>query len=109
MNILEIKNNNFGIYDKSYNLIIQELKKVPQIEKAVIFGSRAIGNYKKGSDIDIAIYGQGITFDILSKINYKLNEVIPTPYFIDVVHFENTKNQELKKHISEFGKIIYEK
>ncbi len=104
-----MKNNIFGVLERDLNFIVQEFKKFPEIEKAVIFGSRAMGNYKKASDIDIAIYGQDITFDILSKINYKLNEVIPTPYFIDVVHFEKTKNEELKKHISEFGKIIYKK
>ncbi len=43
-------NNKFGIYDKSYDLIVEAIAKVREIDKAVIFGSRAMGNYKKGSD-----------------------------------------------------------
>jgi predicted nucleotidyltransferase len=109
MNILEAKNNNLGIYNKSYDLIIKELEKFPELEKAVIFGSRAMGNYKKGSDIDIAIFGENITFRILSRLYTILNEEISTPYFIDVVHFEKTENENLKKHITEQGKIIYTK
>ncbi len=101
-------NNNFGIYNNSFSLIIAEIKEIEEIEKAVIFGSRAMGNYKKGSDIDIAIFGNKITFRILSSLHYQLNEEIATPYFIDVVHFEKIKNDELKRHILEEGKIIYE-
>lgn len=50
-------NNNFGISDFSFNCICDTLKKYEDIERALIFGSRAKGNYKKGSDIDLAIYG----------------------------------------------------
>ena len=100
-------NNNFGIYDDSFSEILKELQKYNELKKAVIFGSRAMGNYKKGSDIDIAIFGDKITFRILSDLNYSLNEEIPVPYFIDVVHFEKLKNEELKNHILKEGKIIY--
>ncbi|WP_414646601.1 nucleotidyltransferase domain-containing protein [Clostridium tetani] len=53
-----------------------------EIEKAYIFGSRAKGNYKPGSDIDIAIYGENINLDILSKLNSILEEKSPMPYFL---------------------------
>ena len=44
-------NSHFGITEKSYNYIVAYLKTKPQIEKVILFGSRAKGNYKKGSDI----------------------------------------------------------
>ncbi|MEW4901747.1 nucleotidyltransferase domain-containing protein [Clostridium tetani] len=47
-----------------------------------MFGSRAKGNYKPGSDIDIAIYGENINLDILSKLNSILEEKSPMPYFL---------------------------
>lgn len=99
----------FGIYEKSFALIINELKKVAEIEKAVIFGSRAMGNYKKASDIDIAIFGKDINFRVLAKLNYQLSEEIPIPYFVDIVHFESIDNKPLQNHIIEHGRIIYER
>lgn len=102
-------NTDFGIYERSFSEILKELQKHTELEKVVIFGSRAMGNYKKGSDIDIAIFGKNITYELLAKIHYNLNEEIPTPYFIDVLHFETTENEELKKHILNEGKIIYQK
>jgi len=101
--------NSFGIYDNSYSLIIKAVSECPQIEKAILFGSRAIGNYKKGSDIDIAIIGSGINYEITSLLNRKLNEQLPIPYFVDVLNFNTIDNQQLREHILELGKVIYNK
>ena len=102
-------NNNFGIYDKSYALILESFKLFPKIEKAYLFGSRAMGNFKKGSDIDIAIIGKEIDFDTTARLHGKLNEELPIPYFIDVVNFNTIEVEELKQHILNEGIIIYEK
>ncbi len=51
------------------------MQKFSAVEQAVIFGSRAKGNYKKGSDVDIAILGKDIDDKLTSKISYILNEV----------------------------------
>lgn len=102
-------NNSYGIYDKSYSLILEALSKFPEIEKAVIFGSRAMGNHKKGSDIDIAIFGKDINFETTSRLHGQLNEILPIPYFSDVVNFNTIDNKELKNHILEKGIIFYRK
>jgi len=101
-------NNEFGIYNASYNNLISSFSKFETIEKVLIFGSRAMGNFKKGSDIDIAIIGKKITQIQVTRLSAFLNEELPIPYFIDVIHFESIKNQELKNHILEKGKIIYQ-
>ena len=101
--------NNFGIYDNSFSLLLQSFKYFPKIEKAYIFGSRAMGNYKKGSDIDIAIMGKYINFETTARLHGKLNEELPIPYFVDVVNYNTIDAEELKQHILSEGKIIYEK
>lgn len=74
-----------------------------EIEKIVVFGSRVLGNAKKGSDIDIALFGKGITPRIVARFSYLLNEETTIPYFMDILHYEGSKNVELKAHIDDYG------
>jgi len=100
-------NNSFGIYDKSYSLILESFERYVKIEQAYIFGSRAMGNYKKGSDIDIAIFGKEIDFETTSGLLSLLNEQLPIPYYVDVVNFNTINIEALKQHILTEGKTIY--
>lgn len=97
----------FGLEESDLAYIIETIKKFKVIEKAVIFGSRAKGNYKPGSDIDIAIYGEQITFDTLSALHSMLAEQGPLPYFFDIVDYTHLNHKELKAHIDRIGKPIY--
>lgn len=101
--------NDFGIPEKSYNLITKGLLEDENIDKAVVFGSRAIGNYKNGSDIDIALFGKNINQNTIIKLSMLLNEELPIPYFIDILDYKNIKNIALKEHIDNFGKLLYQK
>lgn len=96
----------FGLTEKTYDLLIKTLKSYNEIEKACIFGSRAMGNYKKGSDIDICIYGKSVNEKIISKLNIELNENLPIPYYFDIVYYDSIENNDLKRHIDEQGKIL---
>jgi predicted nucleotidyltransferase len=69
-----------GIPQKSLNMIIDTIKKWPEIDKAAIFGSRAMGNFKNGSGVDIAIFGNKIKPEILNRLSVLLNEELPLPY-----------------------------
>jgi len=97
----------FGVSDKSMEMIKQTLTKRKEVEKASVFGSRGMGNYKTGSDIDLAIYGVYITDKTVSEISNELNEALPIPYYIDVVHYESLQHEGLKEHINQFGKCFY--
>jgi predicted nucleotidyltransferase len=83
------------------------LRKLTAVDKAVVFGSRAIGNYKKGSDIDIAIFGEKVTRKTMYELGDLLNEEYPLPYFFDILHYEETNNEKLIEHIDSVGKEIY--
>src|SRR5438552_160097 len=97
--------NTFGISERSYFLIWETLKNFPQVEKAVIFGSRAKGNFVSGSDIDLAIFGKDCNPELALKISACLNEEIPIPYYVDVLDFNSLTNNNLKEHITRVGKI----
>ena len=101
--------DHFGISESSYQLIIETLRKFPEIDQATIFGSRAKGNFKKGSDIDIAIKGGNISPSLALDIAAVLNEKKPIPYFIDVISYDHISNQNLKDHIDRVGIILYSK
>ncbi len=102
-------NNSFGIYEKTYKLILEALESTNEIEAAFIFGSRAMGNYKKGSDIDIAVSGSNISPKVIMSLKSTLNEELPIPYFVDVIHLESTQNADLKEHIIKYGKKFFAK
>ena len=85
----------FGLTEQDILQIAGALARVPQIEEAVIFGSRAKGNCRDGSDIDLAIKGDGITDSIVSHVKDWLEEELPLPYFFDVVDYGGIQNQNL--------------
>lgn len=99
----------FGLLDSDLKYIVETIKQFKEIKKAAIFGSRAKGNYKLGSDIDIAIYGEDINFDVLSKLHSNLEDKGPLPYLIDIVDYTHLNHKELKEHIDRVGKVIFER
>ncbi|WP_026894347.1 nucleotidyltransferase domain-containing protein [Clostridiisalibacter paucivorans] len=99
----------YGLLDRDLKFILEAIDKYSEIEEVVLFGSRAMGNYKKGSDVDLAIVGENIDRKILRRISDDLNEEYPLPYFFDVVVYKDISNEELKKHIDSVGKSIYKR
>lgn len=100
---------NFGIPELSMKLIIEAITAFDQIECVLIFGSRAMGNYKNGSDVDLAIMGDHIDYELVNELSVQLNEILPLPYYFDVLGYELLNSDELRKHIDEYGKVLYKK
>lgn len=88
-------------------IIIETLRNFPEIDQAIIFGSRAKKNFKKGSDIDIALKGKNVTPLLALDVAAVLNEKQPIPYFIDVISYAHISNQKLKEHIDRVGISFY--
>ena len=99
----------FGIPPKSMKLIISALARREEVQQAAIFGSRALGNYKNGSDIDMVVYGEHITEVMLYQLLVEFNEKLPIPYYFDLVHYEALQHAGLKQHIDEFAQVFYRK
>jgi len=62
----------YGLSDKTIKQIEAVLSNFSEVEKAVLYGSRAKGNFKQGSDIDLTLYGKGLSLQILHKIEMPL-------------------------------------
>ncbi|MEO7485302.1 MAG: nucleotidyltransferase domain-containing protein [Ferruginibacter sp.] len=101
--------NEFGILDRSYNLLLKTMQQTAAIEEAIIFGSRAKGNYSNGSDIDLAIKTTTTNIDVAFDLSVTLNEILPIPYRVDVIDYVTLKHEGLKKHIDTVGKTFYKK
>lgn len=97
----------FGLKEGDLAAIIEVLSSAASLKKAVIFGSRAKGNYKQGSDVDIALFTPDK--NLASHIAFLLNEETLMPYHFDVLDYYTITNQELKDHIDRVGIVFYKK
>jgi len=109
MKTSKIENKRFGITEKSFAHIQETLAEYPEIEKVLIFGSRAMGTARRGSDIDLALFGEKVTLKLALDLAGRFRYRVPIPYFVDVVAAEHTNNEALKAHIKQEGKLFYEK
>lgn len=101
--------NKFGLKQTDLDAVISILEKYSDIESAVIFGSRAKGNFKNGSDVDIAVKGKSLNFDLINQISYWLNEESLMPYKFDILNYHTIDNQDLLEHIDRAGIEFYSK
>jgi predicted nucleotidyltransferase len=96
----------FGLKEEIIEKINAVFEKHSQIEKVIVYGSRAKGNYKNGSDIDLTMIGKDIDYSTLLKIETQLDDLL-LPYKIDLSRFESITNNELIQHINRIGKIFF--
>lgn len=96
----------FGLKDSIIIEIKNVLSRYDEIEKALIFGSRARGDYKKTSDIDIAIFSDNITSTRLNLLRNDFDE-LDIIYTVDVVDFHRISKKELKNNIVNDAIVIF--
>ncbi|RYZ99720.1 MAG: nucleotidyltransferase domain-containing protein [Sphingobacteriaceae bacterium] len=95
-----------GLNKKDKDRIINILKKYPTVHLVHLFGSRATGNYKPGSDIDLAIINTRVDENTIKQIKSDLEES-SLPYFVDIVYYPDLKHEELRTHIDSAGVVFY--
>ena len=83
-------------------------RQFPKIEKAVLFGSRAMRKGRHNSDVDLALYGEELTAQDAIDIAAALDD-LPTPYKIDISCFATLTHGKLRDHIERRGVIFYER
>jgi len=96
-----------GLRQQDIDLVVSVLSTFPSLSEAIVFGSRAKGNYRMGSDVDIALKGENLNLDVINTISFLLNEETTLPYKFDVLNYHSIKNDELLAHINRVGVSIY--
>jgi predicted nucleotidyltransferase len=98
--------NRFGLNPAVLDKFNKVFAGVPEIEQVIIYGSRAKGNYRNGSDIDIVVVGKDVSFRQLLKIENELDDLL-LPYRIDLSLMHMIHDSDLMDHINRVGKVIY--
>jgi predicted nucleotidyltransferase len=98
----------YGLTDIELNKLNTIFSRYPNIEKVILYGSRAKGNYKPFSDVDITLTGDKLTHSELNKLSMNIDDLL-LPYLFDVSIFETLTNLNLIDHIQRVGITIYQK
>jgi len=98
----------YGLKDIDIKKIQSIFVKYKEIDKAILYGSRAKGNYRNSSDIDLSLMGNNLTLSILLRIENKLDDFL-LPYKIDISIFHKIENPDLVEHINRVGVVFYKK
>jgi uncharacterized protein len=98
----------FGLKEGTIEKINSVFAQFPEVEKVILYGSRAKGNYRNGSDIDLTLIGEGLNLDVLNKIDMKIDDLL-LPYSFDNSIYRQINNPDLVEHIERVGKVFYKK
>ncbi|PSR19920.1 MAG: hypothetical protein C7B45_17540, partial [Sulfobacillus acidophilus] len=82
------------------------LKQHPAVEQAIIYGSRAKGTHRRGSDIDLTLVGQHLSYDDLLQIRKEFHESL-IPYIVDVSIYDDIEDVAVRDHIKQRGQVLY--
>ena len=96
----------YGLKETVVKKIQHVLSGYPDVQKAILYGSRAMGNYKSGSDIDLTLEGAGLTLQQLNKIGNELDDLL-LPYEIDLSIHHQIENSDLLEHVKRVGVIFF--
>ncbi|MDY0133166.1 MAG: nucleotidyltransferase domain-containing protein [Desulforegulaceae bacterium] len=98
----------YGLKQTTIESIKNVFSRYLQVEQVIIYGSRAKGNYKNGSDIDLTLKGDGLSLILMNKIAIELDDLL-LPYTFDLSVYNHIENYDLTDHIQRVGKIFYKR
>jgi predicted nucleotidyltransferase len=99
---------NYGLKDEVVEDICKIFRNYPEVERAILYGSRAKGNFKPASDIDLTLEGQSLDLTILNRISWELDDLL-LPYTFDLSICHHLNNPDILDHIRRVGLVFYSK
>ena len=98
----------YGLKGETLQKITGIFARYEEIESALLYGSRAKGNFRPGSDIDLTLVGQKLNLKLLNRISLDLDDLL-LPYTFDLSIYNHITNSNLIEHIERVGLIFYQK
>lgn len=99
---------NTGLTESTIARINGVFAALPEVEEVIMYGSRAKGTYRNGSDIDLTITGNVVTHDQLLQLENQLDDLL-LPYTIDLSLLRQINNPDLLEHIQRVGVVFYQR
>ena len=96
----------YGLEVKDVEDIVGCISSFPEVEKIILYGSRAKGNFREGSDIDICLVGSQLNLSVVNEISQKIFE-LNLPYLFDLSIYHQISNTDLLEHIDRAGVSLY--
>jgi len=96
----------YGLKKESIEKVNRIFAQYDKVEEVILYGSRAKGNYKPGSDIDLTLKGKELNLKLLNKISLELDDLL-LPYTFDLSIYHHIKQADLIDHIVRVGKVFY--
>jgi predicted nucleotidyltransferase len=98
----------YGLSDQDIRSLREVFSRHPSIEKAILYGSRAMGNQRYNSDIDLTLTGKALNLGEQFRIEQELDDLL-LPYRIDLSLLSSISNPDLLNHIRRVGLVFYER
>ena len=97
-----------GLTGRTLSLIAEVLARFPEVEKAVLFGSRAKGIHKSGSDIDLSLEGEALEWRSVGRIYDALDDLL-LPYRFSLIRFDRNLDPDVAAHIERVGVCLFQR
>ena len=99
---------NCGLPTESIEKIRDVFARHTEVTSVTLYGSRAKGNYKNGSDIDLTLKGGELDLNILNRIDNKIDDLL-LPWTFDLSIYSQIENKDLIHHIEQVGVLFYQR
>ena len=96
----------FGLSERALKLLRDLFATQPELRRAVVYGSRAKGNFRPGSDIDIVLDAPDLSFQAYQRLCAAVDD-LNLPWGIDLSLTSHIDNPKLLDHISRVGKPLW--
>lgn len=108
MNAIAVSADKLGLSQATLDKLSSVFRRHSTIDSVLIYGSRAKGNYRPGSDIDLTIKGSTLEFAELMQIEDQIDDLY-LPYTVDLSQYDQLTNPDLIAHIDRVGIVIYDR
>jgi len=95
-----------GLPENTIAAMRRVLANHPEVDEAILYGSRAMGRHRPASDIDLTLIGPGLTSGALARIDADLDDLL-LPWVIDLSSLSAISHEPLLEHIRRVGQVLY--